>query len=724
MNNNLSYQEKKELTKNKVKIHQLINFDKELPETKVSIVVPVCNVETYLRECLDSIVNQTLKEIEIICVNDGSSDNSLSILEEYAEKDERVKIIDKDNAGYGHTMNIGMDMAKGEYIGIVESDDFVDLHMFEDLYKIAKEKNLDFIKADFNRFVKENGKLKCSYIDIAARAKDCYNKVIDPADDTRVFTLVMQTWSGIYKKDFLSQNGIRHHESPGASYQDNGFWFQTMMFAKRIYFYNKPYYYNRRDNPNSSVYNKAKVYCMNDEYKFIMDIMDKYPDLKEKYKYQYNRKKFLNYVFTYNRLAKEFKWEYLVSFNKELKEANEAGDIDWSLFNDKERKELEMILNDPGEYYNKIKADELKKKYDREIQKKNEQLKKLEIAVRDLEKYSRIKQEYIYDMWNSTSYKIGRGITCFGRNIKDHYLVKQKEASSNKIAHIVYITDEGYCMPTTVAMTSLKINKNPDSIYKVHIFASKISEDSRKRMMALNDESFIVDIIDVKQDERFKNYTKRDGDLHVTPAAILKFKIPVILDKVGKVLYMDGDVLVQDDILELYNTDLKGRYAAVVKDIISEKNPKHLKFLKYPYKYYFNSGMMLLNLTRMRKDKVTDKLVDYRLHGINHFMDQDTLNVVFGEKVLYVSPRYNFLNRFYEWWDPKKLSAFYEENLPPTEKAAFKKAVILHLGSHEKPWKYEMGYLSRLYDKYYKQSPYRDIPLVREPLPEDIYSKK
>lgn len=343
----------------------------------------------------------------------------------------------------------------------------------------------------------------------------------------------------------------------------------------------------------------------------------------------------------------------------------------------------------------------------------------MEIAVRDLEKYSRIKQEYIYDMWNSTSYKIGRGITYFGRNIKDHYLVKQKEVSSNKIANIVYITDEGYCMPTTVAMTSLKINIKPDSIYKVHIFASKISEDSRKRMMALNDESFVVDIIDVKQDERFKNYTKRDGDLHVTPAAILKFKIPVILDKVGKVLYMDGDVLVQDDIIELYNTDLKGRYAAVIKDIISEKNPKHLKFLKYPYKYYFNSGMMLLNLTRMRKDKVTDKLVDYRLHGINHFMDQDTLNVVFGEKVLYVSPRYNFLNRFYEWWDPKELSAFYEENLPPTEKA-----VILHLGSHEKPWKYEMGYLSRLYDKYYKQSPYRDILLVREPLPEDIYSKK
>jgi glycosyltransferase involved in cell wall biosynthesis len=104
---------------------------------KVSIIVPIYNVEKYLRECLDSIVKQTLKDIEIVCVNDGSTDSSLDIIKEYAEKDERVKYIDKPNSGYGISMNQGLDKAQGEYIGIVESDDFIKPEMFEELYNLA-----------------------------------------------------------------------------------------------------------------------------------------------------------------------------------------------------------------------------------------------------------------------------------------------------------------------------------------------------------------------------------------------------------------------------------------------------------------------------------------------------------------------------------------------------------------------------------------------------------
>ena len=148
-------------TYKKVPIHELINFDKKPKNpVEVSIVIPVCNVEVYLRECLDSAIKQTLKDIEIICVNDGSTDNSLTILKDFARKDNRIKIISKDNAGYGHTMNIGMDMAQGEYIAILESDDFVDLHMYEDLYKLATEKKLNWIKSDFNRFAVESGEIK------------------------------------------------------------------------------------------------------------------------------------------------------------------------------------------------------------------------------------------------------------------------------------------------------------------------------------------------------------------------------------------------------------------------------------------------------------------------------------------------------------------------------------------------------------------------------------
>ena len=104
-----------------------------MSQPSVSILVPCYNVEKYIHQCMDSIISQTLKDIEIICINDGSKDNTLSILKEYADKDKRIVIIDKSNSGYGDSMNQGLKKANGEYIGIVESDDFVEPNMFETL---------------------------------------------------------------------------------------------------------------------------------------------------------------------------------------------------------------------------------------------------------------------------------------------------------------------------------------------------------------------------------------------------------------------------------------------------------------------------------------------------------------------------------------------------------------------------------------------------------------
>ena len=271
----------------------------------------------------------------------------------------------------------------------------------------------------------------------------------------------------------------------------------------------------------------------------------------------------------------------------------------------------------------------------------------------------------------------------------------------NRIVHVAYITDDNYVMPTMVSMMSMKMNKDPQSEYKVHVIGSELGIGNRSRLLAMAGRNFQVEVIDAVLEEEFRTMRKADNDLHVRPAAILKFQMPRLLSGgIGKLLYLDGDTLVQEDLCELYNTDLSSKYAAVVKDIISERNPGHMRFLKYKNKFYFNSGMMLLNLTKMRKDDIVRKLVDYRLNGINHFMDQDALNVVFRENVIYVSPRYNFLNKFYDWWPQEKLSEFYGETFPATFEGAVRKAVILHLGSHEKPWVYDMGYLTDLYRRY------------------------
>ncbi len=356
-----NFDKTKKNTLEKVKIHELINFDKacETP-IKVSIIIPVCNVEEYLRECLDSAIHQTLQEIEIICVNDGSTDGSLEILKEYATLDDRVKIIDKENAGYGHAMNIGMDMAKGEYIGIIESDDFVSENMYEDLYQIAIANSVDWIKADFNRFTNSNGELKCIYNNVAKKTK-FYNRVLNPAEEPFSFRFIMNTWSGIYNKNFIDKNLIRHQETPGASFQDNGFWFQTMIYASRIYIVDKPYYMNRRDNENSSVYSKNKVYCINQEYAFIYDLLKRDEEKYNTFIGEYHLKKYHNYLNHYNiRVPDEERLSYLQAISGEFQQAIDNNELDSSLMYSNELDEFDWIASDPLDYYSQHNKNSIK----------------------------------------------------------------------------------------------------------------------------------------------------------------------------------------------------------------------------------------------------------------------------------------------------------------------------------------------------------------------------
>ena len=320
--------------------------------SKVSIIVPAYNAEQYLRQCLDSIVAQTMEDIQIICINDGSKDGTLAIMQEYASSDFRVLVVDKPNTGYGHSMNVGVSQATGEYIGIVESDDYVLPDMYKTLYNLAKEHDLDFIKSDFISFMEADGK-RIDHDRKLSPNMAFYNRVINPQnkENRPIFRFPMNTWTGIYKKEFLDQHSIRHNETPGASYQDNGFWFQTFCLATKVYFLNKPFYMNRRDNPNSSVYSKEKVYCMNEEYAYIYSLIEKDPVLKDNFMDVYCLKKFHNYMFTYNRVALEHKLMFMRRFGVEFKETLEHGELNQGMFSIQEKNVLQRIMGDPDRYY-------------------------------------------------------------------------------------------------------------------------------------------------------------------------------------------------------------------------------------------------------------------------------------------------------------------------------------------------------------------------------------
>lgn len=332
------------------------------PSAKVSIIIPIYNVEEYLHKCLESVTRQTLSELEIICVNDGSTDNSLSVVRDFADRDDRIIVLDGPNGGYGKAMNRGLAVASGEYIGIVEPDDYVALSMYEDLYAVASENNLDFVKSDFYRFqISPEGDIFLRF-DPLDYTNSYYNIVFNPSEDPEALRLIMNTWSGIYKRAFLNQYDIKHNETPGASFQDNGFWFQTFVYAKRAMVIPKPYYRNRRDNPNSSIKDVNKVYCMNEEYEYIESILRPQKSLWKRFKGMFWFMRYRNYMFTLNRIDSSYVQEYCERFSEDFRKAHDLEELDETLFLQEDWKLLVKAINSPNSFYREMRRSRSKRR--------------------------------------------------------------------------------------------------------------------------------------------------------------------------------------------------------------------------------------------------------------------------------------------------------------------------------------------------------------------------
>jgi len=194
-------------------------------DVKISVVVPAFNEENYVKECLDSIEKQTLEEIEIICIDDGSTDNSGKILDEYAKKDSRFKIIHQENRGLSAARNVGIDLAKGEYIKFVDSDDTIEPTACEECYRRAKLENADIV------------------------LHNSVNKtIIGP--QYKLLTPVT-AWGGAYKTKFLKDNKIKFNEETKAYGEDQAFNLICYPKANKIVCFSKKLYNYNTNNPNS-----------------------------------------------------------------------------------------------------------------------------------------------------------------------------------------------------------------------------------------------------------------------------------------------------------------------------------------------------------------------------------------------------------------------------------------------------------------------------------------
>ena len=227
---------------------------------KLSVIMPCFNVAPFLNEALASLVRQTYGNLEILCIDDGSTDATPQILADFAAKDARIRVISKQNTGYGDSVNIGLDRASGEYVCIFEPDDFIEPDMYEVLMRNASEKHLDMSRCTFFDF--------CGGVD---KPNECFGlpkgRLYRPRDphDRSAFLQPPSVWSALYRKAWLDASGIRFLTTPGASFQDISFAFKPNLAAERCYAEERPLYHYR-SHANNSVKSTGKVYAPSNEY--------------------------------------------------------------------------------------------------------------------------------------------------------------------------------------------------------------------------------------------------------------------------------------------------------------------------------------------------------------------------------------------------------------------------------------------------------------------------
>lgn len=288
---------------------------------EVSVIIPIHNSEKYLKECVQSALSQTFHDIEVLCIDGGSTDSSCEIINELQQTDSRIQCLRDPNTSYGHKINVGIHKAKGKYIAILESDDKMCPEMIERLYGLAEAYDTDIVDADFYEVFWHNGK---EFNNSIKKYNTCsYEKLIRDFNSFDHDAVVKGIWTALYKREFLIQNNICLNESKGASYQDFSFLFLVSYFSKATYHARFPLYQYRIDNVGSSVKDNNKIFNIIGECAFLKENLEKRNVKDKKIWRLYYIKKYEAFYWNYCRLSSESRSVFLKSYMEEL-----MGDIE------------------------------------------------------------------------------------------------------------------------------------------------------------------------------------------------------------------------------------------------------------------------------------------------------------------------------------------------------------------------------------------------------------
>ncbi|MBQ2870186.1 glycosyltransferase [bacterium] len=268
---------------------------------KISIIIAAYNVEKYLPKCLDSVCLQTLKDIEIICINDGSKDKSLDILNEYAQKDSRIKVINQNNSGVATARNVGLANATGEYVQFIDGDDWVNLNLCEKVYNIAENNNSDIVM--FNVAFYDNKKQQVTKGRFFTTT--VWNNHVDEntahtyKDCKTIFYGNLSAANKLYRKSFLDALEVKFPEN--VRFEDHLFHLETIFSAEKVNILDEQLYYYRQNRKNSMMTTLKTTKVVMD----IFPIVDLVEEMLKRIN-KYERNKYLFFQFKYEALAHYF----------------------------------------------------------------------------------------------------------------------------------------------------------------------------------------------------------------------------------------------------------------------------------------------------------------------------------------------------------------------------------------------------------------------------------
>jgi glycosyltransferase involved in cell wall biosynthesis len=398
----------------------------------ISVIIPVYNVEKYLEKCLESVINQTLGEIEIICINDGSTDNSLQILEDFAQNDKRIKIINKENSGQGSARNIGMQQATGQYISFIDSDDWIDLNMYEKLYENAKTLKSEIVMCPIRIFDESTLEFKYDdrYFTLGYFSEGYDNRVFNHTE-TRdfLFKISVTPFNKLYNTNFLHEINAKFPEN--LIFEDNPFFYYIYLNARKVSLV-RDYLYNYRVNRLNSTISKSnhKLFDIIEILKITRKIFIKTHNY-DNYREYLNRFTIETSLNNYNKIDDKFKGKFFDLVKEYFKDMNlesdEINKLDTNIQNRYENViksdsniefELkEKIMLTKFTYNNKLKdqrrVNEKKLDDQRRVYEK-----KLDHSKSTYQERVEVNEQIIKKMSNSNSWKLTKPLRKIGTEIK------------------------------------------------------------------------------------------------------------------------------------------------------------------------------------------------------------------------------------------------------------------------------------------------------------------